>query len=131
LPAPYSEAATNDAANRNLDAQVVTAKTSTQRGRYGRLLLGLGVFAALGSGILFVTHQVAPANSMAGMGGDGMKGHDMSGMSHDDMMQVDGAFNPIPVTIVAMHPFHNCLRIPLGLSSHLRSTFALGHCIER
>lgn len=29
----------------------------------------------------------------------GMEGHDMSGMSHDDMMQVDGAFNPVPVTV--------------------------------
>jgi multidrug efflux pump subunit AcrA (membrane-fusion protein) len=27
------------------------------------------------------------------------EGHDMSGMSHDEMMQVDGAFNPVPVTV--------------------------------
>ena len=62
--------------------------------RYGRFLLGLGVFAALSGGILLVAHQISPANSMGGH-----DGHDMSGMSHDDMMRVDGAFNPIPVTV--------------------------------
>jgi len=34
----------------------------------------------------------------------GMEGHDMSGMSHDDMMQVNGAFNPIPVTVEVVQP---------------------------
>ncbi|MBE9135701.1 efflux RND transporter periplasmic adaptor subunit [Nodosilinea sp. LEGE 07088] len=67
--------------------------------RYGRALLGLGVFAALSSGILLVTQQIKPANSMAGM-----EGHDMGGMSHDDMMQVDGAFNAVPVTVEVVQP---------------------------
>jgi multidrug efflux pump subunit AcrA (membrane-fusion protein) len=62
--------------------------------KYGRALLGLGVFALLSGGILLITHSIKPSNSMAGM-----EGHDMSGMSHDDMMQVDGAFNPVPVTV--------------------------------
>lgn len=66
----------------------------SSRKKYGRVLLGLGVFALLSSSILLITNQIKPTNSMAGM-----EGHDMSGMSHDDMMQVNGAFNPIPVTV--------------------------------
>ncbi|EDX75596.1 efflux transporter, RND family, MFP subunit, putative [Coleofasciculus chthonoplastes PCC 7420] len=66
----------------------------SSRKKYGRVLLGLGVFAVLSSSILLITNQIKPTNSMAGM-----EGHDMSGMSHDDMMQVNGAFNPIPVTV--------------------------------
>ncbi|WP_346293202.1 efflux RND transporter periplasmic adaptor subunit [Sphaerothrix gracilis] len=62
--------------------------------QYGRALLGLGVFALLSGGILLTTQLIKPSNSMAGM-----EGHGMSGMSHDDMMQVDGAFNPVPVTV--------------------------------
>ena len=67
--------------------------------RYSRVFLGLGVFTLLSGGILLVAHQLMPANSMAGM-----EGHDMGGMSHDDMMQVDGAFNPVPVTVEAVEP---------------------------
>lgn len=62
--------------------------------KYGRALLGLGIFAALSGGILLIAQHISPSSSMAGM-----EGHDMSGMSHDDMMQVDGAFNPIAVTV--------------------------------
>ncbi|WP_204137623.1 efflux RND transporter periplasmic adaptor subunit [Halomicronema sp. CCY15110] len=65
--------------------------------RYGRALLGLGVFTVLSGGILLITQQIKPANSMAGV-----EGHDMSGMSHDDMMQVDGAFNAVPVTVAVV-----------------------------
>ena len=64
------------------------------RRQYGRALLGLGVFTVLSGGILLITQHIKPANSMAGM-----EGHDMSGMSHDDMMRVDGAFNAVPVTV--------------------------------
>lgn len=67
--------------------------------RYGRVLLGVGIFAALSGGILLVTSHIKPANSMAGM-----EGHDMSGMSHGDMMRVDGAFNPVPVTVEVIQP---------------------------
>lgn len=67
--------------------------------KYGQALVGLGVFAALSGGILLITHAIQPANSMAGM-----EGHDMGGMSHDDMMQVDGAFNPVPVTVEVVQP---------------------------
>lgn len=69
------------------------------RRKYGRALLGLGVFAVLSSAILLITQQIKPANSMAGM-----EGHDMSGMSHDEMMRVDGAFNPVPVTVEVVQP---------------------------
>ena len=34
----------------------------------------------------------------------GMGGHDMGGMSHDDMMRVDGAFNAMPVTVEEVQP---------------------------
>ncbi|MGB5975352.1 MAG: efflux RND transporter periplasmic adaptor subunit [Nodosilinea sp.] len=67
--------------------------------KYGRAMLGLGVFAALSGGILLVTQHMNPANSMAGM-----EGHGMGGMSHDDMMQVDGAFNAVPVTVEVVQP---------------------------
>ncbi|MGD1867186.1 MAG: efflux RND transporter periplasmic adaptor subunit [Phormidesmis sp.] len=76
----------------------------------GKALLGIGVFAVLSTGILFITHMFG---SMAGhdMGGHdmggmdhGMDGHDMGGMSHDDMMRVDGAFNATPVTVEAVQP---------------------------
>ncbi|MGB3612403.1 MAG: efflux RND transporter periplasmic adaptor subunit [Elainellaceae cyanobacterium] len=69
------------------------------RRRYSRAFLGLGVFTLLSGGILLVAHQLMPANSMAGM-----EGHDMGEMSHDDMMQVDGAFNPVPVTVETTEP---------------------------
>ncbi|MEQ9550352.1 MAG: efflux RND transporter periplasmic adaptor subunit [Coleofasciculus sp. G3-WIS-01] len=69
------------------------------RKKYGRVLFGLGVFAVLSSSIFLITDQIKPTNSMAEM-----EGHDMSGMSHDDMMQVNGAFNPIPVTVEVVQP---------------------------
>ncbi len=67
--------------------------------QYGRALLGLGVFAVLSSAILLITQQIKPANSMGGH-----EGHDMSGMSHDEMMRVDGAFNAVPVTVEVLQP---------------------------
>ncbi|MFK8185028.1 MAG: efflux RND transporter periplasmic adaptor subunit [Phormidesmis sp.] len=75
-------------------------------------LLGIGVFAILSTGILFVTHMFGgmSGHSMGGhdMSGHGMdhdmSGHDMGGMSHDDMMRVDGAFNATPVTVEEVQP---------------------------
>ncbi|MDA0267724.1 MAG: efflux RND transporter periplasmic adaptor subunit [Cyanobacteria bacterium] len=68
----------------------------------GKTLLGLGVFTVLTVGILGVTAALKWSSMMADM--DGMEGHDMSGMSHDDMMQVDGAFNATPVTVEVVRP---------------------------
>ncbi|MEM7579665.1 MAG: hypothetical protein AAF316_07400 [Cyanobacteria bacterium P01_A01_bin.80] len=34
----------------------------------------------------------------------GMEGHDHGNMSHDEMMQVNGSFNPTPVTIKEVEP---------------------------
>ncbi len=67
--------------------------------RPGKTLLGIGIFVLLSGGILAVTNQLKPASSMAGM-----EGHDMSNMSHDDMMQVNGSFNPTPVTVKVVKP---------------------------
>ncbi|MGK7943094.1 MAG: efflux RND transporter periplasmic adaptor subunit [Microcystaceae cyanobacterium] len=54
-------------------------------------VLGLGVFALLTGGILFVSNQFKPATSTMD--------HSGHGMSHDEMMAVDGSFNPTPVTV--------------------------------
>ena len=67
--------------------------------RPGKTLVGIGIFVLLSGGILAVTNQLKPASSMAGM-----EGHDMSNMSHDDMMQVNGSFNPTPVTVKVVKP---------------------------
>ncbi|MBV6625145.1 MAG: efflux RND transporter periplasmic adaptor subunit [Rivularia sp. (in: Bacteria)] len=74
-------------------------KTVESSLRPGKTLLGIGIFVLLAGGIVTVTNQLKPASSMAGM-----EGHDMSGMSHDDMMQVNGSFNPTPVTIKTVKP---------------------------
>ena len=68
--------------------------------RSGKVLLGLGVFAVLSTGIVGAIH-ILSSSAMEGhdMGGSDMSGHDMGGMSHDEMMRVDGAFNPTPVTV--------------------------------
>ena len=65
--------------------------------RPGRTLLGLGIFALLTIAILAVTKQLNSSNSMAGM--SGMEGMDHGDMSHDEMMAVDGSFNPNPVRV--------------------------------
>ncbi|OAB62893.1 efflux transporter periplasmic adaptor subunit [Leptolyngbya valderiana BDU 20041] len=76
------------------------SKSSPSRWKqYGKVLLGLGIFAALSGGILSIAQQFEPSGSM-----EDMDGHDMSGMSHDDMMQVNGAFNPVPVTVEEVQP---------------------------
>ncbi|HAC63067.1 MAG TPA: efflux RND transporter periplasmic adaptor subunit [Cyanothece sp. UBA12306] len=59
--------------------------------------LGLGVFVMLTGGILLVTNQLKPASSTMDHSGHG-------GMSHDEMMAVDGSFNPTPVTVEVVKP---------------------------
>ncbi len=67
--------------------------------RLDRTLFGLGVFALLTFGILAVTKHLNPASSMAGM-----EGMDHGDMSHDEMMAVDGSFNPNPVRVETVKP---------------------------
>ncbi|MGK7958977.1 efflux RND transporter periplasmic adaptor subunit, partial [Crocosphaera sp.] len=59
--------------------------------------LGLGVFMALTGGILLITNQLKPASSTMDHSGHG-------DMSHDEMMAVDGSFNPTPVTVEVVKP---------------------------
>ena len=70
--------------------------------RPGRTLLGLGIFALLTGGIILVTNHLKPSGSMAGM--EGMEGMDHGNMSHDEMMAVDGSFNPNPVRVETVKP---------------------------
>lgn len=65
---------------------------------FSKKTLGLGVFLMLTGGILIVTNQLkAPSSTMDMQHG----GHDMS---HDEMMAVDGSFNPTPVTVEVVKP---------------------------
>ena len=67
--------------------------------RLGKTLLGLGVFALLTGNILVLTNHLKPSSSMAGM-----EGMDHGDMSHDEMMAVDGSFNPNPVRVETVKP---------------------------
>ena len=67
--------------------------------RLDRTLFGLGVFALLTVAILAVTKHLNPSSSMAGM-----EGMDHGDMSHDEMMAVDGSFNPNPVKVETVEP---------------------------
>ena len=67
--------------------------------KLGKTLLGLGVFALLTGNILVLTNHLKPSSSMAGM-----EGMDHGDMSHDEMMAVDGSFNPNPVRIETVKP---------------------------
>ena len=67
--------------------------------RPGKTLLGLGIFALLTGNILVLTNHLKPSSSMAGM-----EGMDHGGMSHDEMMAVDGSFNPNPVRVETVKP---------------------------
>jgi len=58
---------------------------------FSKQTLGLGIFTLLTGGILIVTNQLKPASSTMD--------HSGHNMSHDEMMAVDGSFNPIPVTV--------------------------------
>ncbi|MEL6816391.1 MAG: efflux RND transporter periplasmic adaptor subunit, partial [Cyanobacteria bacterium J06598_3] len=93
----------------------------------GKALIGVGVFTVLSGGILAGAHMFGgmAGHDMGGHGGGhggghdmgshdmgshdmggmaGHEGHDMHGMSHDDMMRVDGALNATPVTIEVAKP---------------------------
>jgi len=81
-----------------------TIKTAPQQEsasnfKLGKTLLGLGVFALLTGNILVLTNHLKPSSSMAGM-----EGMDHGDMSHDEMMAVDGSFNPNPVRVEAVKP---------------------------
>ena len=70
--------------------------------KWGKTLLGLGVFALLTGNILVLTNHLKPSGSMAGM--EGMEGMDHGDMSHDEMMAADGSFNPNPVRVETVKP---------------------------
>ena len=67
--------------------------------RPGKTLWGLGLFALLTGNILVLTNHLKPSSSMAGM-----EGMDHGNMSHDEMMAVDGSFNPNPVRVETVKP---------------------------
>lgn len=77
-------------------------KSSANSFRPVKTLFGLGIFALLTVGILVVTKQLNSASSMAGM--EGMEGMNHGDMSHDEMMAVDGSFNPNPVQVETVKP---------------------------
>ena len=58
---------------------------------FNQKTLGLGVFTVLTGGILLVSDQFKSASSTMD--------HSGHNMSHDEMMAVDGSFNPTPVTV--------------------------------
>ena len=78
--------------------------------KLGKTLLGLGVFALLTGNILVLTNHLKPSSSMAGMEGMDHGSHgnhgsmDHGSMSHDEMMAVDGSFNPNPVLVETVKP---------------------------
>ncbi len=76
-----------------------TQQESASNFRWGKTLLGLGVFALLTGNILVLTNHLKPSSSMAGM-----EGMDHGNMSHDEMMAVDGSFNPNPVRVETVKP---------------------------
>ncbi|MDJ0898812.1 MAG: efflux RND transporter periplasmic adaptor subunit [Xenococcus sp. MO_188.B8] len=72
---------------------------STSSFKWRKTLLGLGIFALLTGNILVLTNHLKPSSSMAGM-----EGMDHGSMSHDEMMAVDGSFNPNPVQVETVKP---------------------------
>ena len=72
--------------------------------KWGKTLLGLGVFALLTGNILVLTNHLKPSSSMAGMEGMDHGDMDHGSMSHDEMMAVDGSFNPNPVRVETIKP---------------------------
>ena len=63
---------------------------------FNKKTLGLGVFTVLTGGILLVSDQFKSASSTMD--------HSGHNMSHDEMMSVDGSFNPTPVTVEVVKP---------------------------
>ena len=80
-------------------AETAPQQESTSGFKLGKTLLGLGVFALLTGNILVLTNHLKPSSSMAGM-----EGMDHGDMSHDEMMAVDGSFNPNPVRVETVKP---------------------------
>lgn len=74
-------------------------KSSSSSFRPIKALLGLGVFAVLTGNILLLTNHLKSSSSITGM-----EGMDHGNMSHDEMMTVDGSFNPHPVEIEIVKP---------------------------
>ncbi len=89
--------------NPNLDLAVEPGAGKDALGRRsrpaGKILSALGLFVALSGGIVATALLLKPPSLMADM--DGMA---MEGMSMDDMMRVDGATNPVPVTVEVVEP---------------------------
>lgn len=63
---------------------------------FSKQTLGLGIFTLLTGGILVITNPFKPASSTMD--------HSGHNMSHDEMMAVDGSFNPTPVTVEVVEP---------------------------
>ena len=86
-----------------VEPEAITETNSQQESassfKLGKTLLGLGVFALLTGNILVLTNHLKPSSSMAGM-----EGMDHGDMSHDEMMAVDGSFNPNPVRVETVKP---------------------------
>ena len=72
--------------------------------KLGKTLLGLGAFVLLTGNILVLTNHLKPSSSMAGMEGMDHGDMDHGSMSHDEMMAVDGSFNPNPVRVETIKP---------------------------
>ncbi len=79
--------------------EITSQQESNSSFKWGKTLLGLGVFALLTGNILVLTNHLKPSSSMAGM-----EGMDHGDMSHDEMMAVDGSFNPNPVRVETVEP---------------------------
>ena len=81
----------------------------------------------LSSAIVLITQPIKPANSMGGP-----EGHDLSGESHDAMMRVDGAFNPVPVTVAVVQPgnFEAGVVYPRGAGLLTNDSVYLGDRVE-
>ena len=79
--------------------EIDSQQESASNFKWGKTLLGLGVFALLTGNILVLTNHLKPSSSMAGM-----EGMDHGDMSHDEMMAVDGSFNPNPVRVETVKP---------------------------
>jgi len=64
---------------------------------FTKTIVSLGVLVVLIGGISIATNRLKPASVTEGM-------EDMKGMSMEDMMRVDGSFNPTPVTVESIKP---------------------------
>ncbi|WP_218079523.1 efflux RND transporter periplasmic adaptor subunit [Anthocerotibacter panamensis] len=94
-------------------------RRTRKAGKDAKSIFATGVFALLVGGILAVTNLFRPA-SVASM--DAMDG--MEGMSMEEMMRVDGATNPTPVTVSAVQsgPFAAAVRYTGTVRPYLEVT---------